>query len=36
VSVDLGIRKIETNEMGRACGGYGGGLRCAQGVDVEV
>jgi hypothetical protein len=24
--------KIETNEMGRACGAYGGGERCAQGV----
>ena len=23
--------KIEKNEMGRACGAYGGGKRCAQG-----
>jgi hypothetical protein len=23
--------KIEKNEMGRACGTYGGGERCAQG-----
>jgi hypothetical protein len=28
--------KIETNEMGRACGAYGGGERCAQGVGGEV
>jgi hypothetical protein len=28
--------KIETNEMGRACGTYGGGERCAQGVGVEA
>jgi hypothetical protein len=24
--------KIEKNEMGRACGAYGGGERCARGV----
>ena len=28
--------KIETNEMGRACGAYGGGERCAQGVGGEA
>jgi hypothetical protein len=28
--------KIETNEMGRACGTYGGGERCAQGVGGEA
>ena len=28
--------KIETNEMGRACGAYGEGKRCAQGVGGEA
>ena len=28
--------KIETNEMGRACGAYGGGYRCVQGVGGEA
>ena len=28
--------KIETNEMGRACGMYGGGQRGAQGVGGEA
>jgi hypothetical protein len=28
--------KIETNEMSWACGAYGGGQRCAQGVGGEV
>ena len=28
--------KIETNEMGRACGAYEGGQRCAQGVGREA
>ena len=28
--------KIETNEMGRACGAYGGGLRGAQCVGGEA
>ena len=28
--------EIETNEMGRACGAYGGGQRGAQGVGVEA
>ena len=28
--------KIEKNEMGGACGGYGGGERCAQGSDWET
>jgi len=28
--------KIETNEMGRACGAYGGGEKCAQGVGGEA
>jgi len=28
--------KIETNEMGRACSAYGGGLRCAKGVGGEA
>jgi hypothetical protein len=28
--------KIETNEMGRACGTYGGGERCAHGVGGEA
>jgi hypothetical protein len=28
--------KIETNEMGRACGTYGGGERCAQGIGGEA
>jgi hypothetical protein len=27
---------IEKNEMGGACGTYGGGERCAQGVGVEA
>jgi hypothetical protein len=28
--------KIKKNEMGWACGAYGGGERCAQGVGGEV
>jgi hypothetical protein len=28
--------KIEANEMGRACGAYGGGESCAQGVGGEA
>jgi hypothetical protein len=28
--------KIKTNEMGRACGVYGRGQRCAQGVGGEA
>jgi hypothetical protein len=28
--------KIKKNEMGRACGAYGGGERCAQGVGGEA
>ena len=28
--------EIETNEMGRACGAYGGGYRGAQGVGGEA
>jgi hypothetical protein len=28
--------KIKKNEMGWACGAYGGGKRCAQGVGGEV
>jgi len=28
--------KIETNEIGMACSAYGGGKRCAQGVDGEA
>jgi hypothetical protein len=28
--------KMETNEMGRACGAYRGGERCAQGVGGEA
>ena len=28
--------KIEKNEMGGACGAYGGGERCAQGSDGET
>ena len=28
--------KIEKNEMGGACGVYGGGKRCAQGSSVET
>jgi hypothetical protein len=28
--------KIEMNEMGRACGAYGGGYRCSQGVGGEA
>ena len=28
--------KIEKNEMGGACGVYGGGKRCAQGSRVET
>jgi hypothetical protein len=28
--------KIEKNEMGRACGAYGGGEVCAQGVGEEA
>jgi hypothetical protein len=28
--------KIEKNEMGRACGAYGGGERCAQGFGGEA
>ena len=28
--------KIEMNEIGRACGAYGGGLRGAQGVGGEA
>ena len=28
--------KIETNEMGEACGAYGGGERCAQGSSGEA
>jgi hypothetical protein len=28
--------KIEKNEMGGACGAYGGGERCAQGVGGET
>jgi hypothetical protein len=27
---ECGGGKIEKNEMGRACGAYGGGERCAQ------
>jgi hypothetical protein len=27
---------VVTNEMGRACGAYGGGERCAQGVGGEA
>ena len=28
--------KIEKNEMGGACGAYGGGERCAQGSGGET
>ena len=28
--------KIEKNEMGGACGAYGGGERCAQGSGEEI
>ena len=28
--------KIDKNEMGGACGAYGGGERCAQGSDWET
>ena len=28
--------KIEKNEMGGACGAYGGGKRCAQGSGGET
>ena len=28
--------KIEKNEMGGACGAYGGGEKCAQGSDWET
>ena len=28
--------KIEKNEMGGACGAYGGGERCAQGFGGET
>jgi hypothetical protein len=28
--------KIKKNEMGRACGTYGGGERCAQGFGGEA
>jgi hypothetical protein len=28
--------KIKKNEIGRACGAYGGGERCAQGVGREA
>ena len=28
--------KIEKNEMGGACGAYGGGERCAQGSGEET
>ena len=28
--------KIEKNEIGRACGTYGGGERCAQGSGGET
>ena len=28
--------KIEKNEMGRACGACGGGVRCAQGSGGEA
>jgi hypothetical protein len=28
--------KIEKNEMGGACGAYGGGESCAQGSDGET
>jgi hypothetical protein len=28
--------KIKKNEMGRACGAYGGGERCAQGFGGEA
>jgi hypothetical protein len=28
--------KIEKNEMGGACGAYGGGERCAQGSGAET
>jgi hypothetical protein len=28
--------RIEKNVMGGACGAYGGGQRCAQGVDGET
>ena len=30
------VGKIEKNEMGGACGAYGGGKRCAQGSDWET
>ena len=30
------VRKIEKNEMGGACGAYGGGERCAQGSSGET
>ena len=33
---DKGKGKIETNEMGRACGAYGGGYRGEQGVGGEA
>jgi hypothetical protein len=32
----VAVGKIETNEMGRACGAYGGGERCEQGVGGEA
>ena len=30
------VVKIEKNEMGGACGSYGGGERCAQGSSGET
>jgi hypothetical protein len=30
------LSKIKKNEIGRACGAYGGGERCAQGFGGEA
>jgi hypothetical protein len=34
--VNTNIGKIEKNEMGGACGAYGGGERCGQGSGAET
>jgi len=33
--LSLVVYRIEKNEMGGACGAYGGGEKCAQGSGVE-
>ena len=35
-SVVTELSKVEKNGMGRACGAYGGGERCAQGFGGEA